>query len=618
MNAKVINPEYNHYEGLPDEYLLFNPLMDVPTHNKEKDELMEFWKICNEYFSPELGIKYLLRTNLYPFQMATIRAILAHKFPLILFTRGGGKTFILAVYAVYHAIMYPGTRIILVSASFRQSKLIFAEIQRMYDRSPLLRMISEDKPRISTDNCHYELLGSSIKALPLGTGTKIRGERGHVILADEFNSIPIEIFDIVVRGFGATESDPWVKTRERLLRAHQEGSKDVPKDHAMADLMIAEGNKIILSGTAGFKGGTFYQMFKQYSTIIRNGVRGRVEDYSDLFSEDELDEEIEIDCSDYCICRYTYEELPLNMQDVKLIENAKATMPMPLFEMEYMAKFADDTFGFFKPRDIEAATSKAPDGFGIMLNGKDKRHYVMGVDPARTVDRFAIAVIEVGQPNKIIYSWTAQNKPYSVGAMKMRDLMHEFNVIGIAIDPQGGGFAIEELLNTVEVMRGDSNKIYNFDDETPEAADGLKILYPFNFSSNWVDDANALLQKNIEDKVLMFPMKVDCSNSGGKVLEQRENAIYEIEEMKKELVAIEVTHTKTGRKHFDLAPPDPTKDVDGAIKHKDRYSALLLANYLASRMSVLNYDEKANAKKIYYSAYKHFGWSDDLINRTER
>ena len=609
---------YDHYTGLPQEDTLFNPLVDVPAKLKERDELTEIYKLCNEYYSPEFGIKYLLNTNLYPFQMATIRAILAHKFPLILFTRGGGKTFMLAVYAVYHAIMYPGSRIVLVSASFRQSKLIFAEIQRMWERSPLLQMIATDKPRISTDNCHFDLVGSTIKALPLGTGDKIRGERGHVILADEFNSIPIEVFDIVVRGFAATESDPWTKTRDRLLRAQREGSADLPQDHEMANAMISEGNKIILSGTAGFKGGTFYQIFKQYSTIISNGIHGRVEDYEALFEDCEIDSNIDIDCSDYCICRYTYQELPLGMQDVKLIENAKATMPLPLFKMEYMAQFADDTFGFFKPRDIEAATSKSPGGFGIVLKGSENRHYIMGVDPARTVDRFAIVVIELGQPNKVVYCWTAQNKPYSFGASKMRELMRHFNIIGIGIDPQGGGFAVEELINKSDVMKDKEKKIYPFDDDKPESQTGLKILYPFNFTSNWVDDANALLQKNIEDRVLMFPMAVDMSGSEKETFVAKDDVCYEILEMKKELIAIEVSHTKTGRKHFDLAPPDPTKDIDGIIKHKDRYSALLLANYLATRMNVLNYDEKEMARNIYYDTFKHFGWSNDLIKRLDR
>jgi hypothetical protein len=617
MNTHVIQPLYNHYQNLPNEDTLFNVLLDTSSTTKEIDELTEFYKMCNEYYSPEFGIKYLLGVNLYPFQMATVRAILGHKFPLILFTRGGGKTFMLAVYAVYHAIMHPGSRIVLVSASFRQSKLIFSEIQRIYDRSPLLRQISEDKPRISTDNCHYELVSSSIKALPLGTGDKIRGERGHVILADEFNSIPIEIFDIVVRGFAATESDPWMKTRERQLRKMREDAGELVEDNDMAELMLSEGNKVILSGTAGFKGGTFYKVYKQYATIIANGLKGRAGDYAELLTEVGLEEDMEVDARDYCISKYTYFELPAGMQDVKVIENARATMPLPLFNMEYMADFADDSLGFFKPRDVEAATCKPGKGHTVKVRGEGNRSYVMGVDPAKTHDRFAIIIIECGTPNKVIYCWTMdeiEKQTYTKGAQKIRELMRIFNITAIAMDEGGGGLAVEELLNTSGIMGPREAKLYRHDDDKPEANTGLKILHTFAFNPIWLDDANSLLQKNIEDKVLMFPRAQADDSLSGTTFQAHDDVAFEILEMKKELVSIEVTYTKTGKKQFNLAPPDPRKDIDGVVRHKDRYSALLLANYVTSRFDKLTYDNQTVARDIYNQSVKYMGWQEDVEN----
>lgn len=620
MLNTIINPMYDHYTNLPPTETLFNPLTDCSVHFKEQDELTEFYKLSNEFYSPEFGIKYLLGVNLYPFQMATIRLILGHKFPLILFARGGGKTFMLAVYAVYHAIMYPGSRIILVSASFRQSKLIFSEIQRIYDNAPLLRMISSDKPRISTDNCHYELLGSSIKALPLGTGDKIRGERGHVILADEFNSIPIEIFDIVVRGFAATESDPWMKSREAMLRMQRE-KDEIVEDDAMSEIMLAEGNKIVLSGTAGFKGGTFYQVYRQYATIIGQGIKGRAGDYGDLLEDAGLEEDIQVDCSDYCITKYTYFELPFKMQDRKIIENAKATMPLPLFEMEYMAEFADDSLGFFKPRDIESATSKT---FTVKIKGDRRRHYIMGVDPAKVHDRFAIVLIELGSPNKVVYCWTMDEgeRTFTRGAKQMRHLMRYFNVVAIAMDEGGGGLAVEELINTSEVMTIEENKIYRFDDETEESKLGIRNLYSFAFNPVWLDDANSLLQKNIQEKVIMFPKRqADDADFGEqkneRLFEKQDDCAFEILEMKRELVSIEVTHSRTGKKQFNLAPPDPKKDIDGIVRHKDRYSALLLANYVTSRMEQLNYDETAIAKDMFYDSVRFAGWAEDVMNLSD-
>ena len=128
----------------------------------------------------------------------------------------------------------------------------------------------------------------------------------------------------------------------------------------------------------------------------------------------------------------------------------------------------------------------------------------------------------------------------------------------------------------------------------------------FDFSSNWIDEANTLLQKNIEDRVLMFPYP----QVQGEFSEEKDEILFEINELKQELTAIEVTHTKSGKKHFDLAPPNIKKDSSGTVKHKDRYSALLLANYLANNFNKINVDEKAQQKSILNKSLEHCGWLD--------
>jgi len=1018
--SSIISPQYDHYFNLPEVSTLYNPLLDVPLYLQEEGELVEFYKLSNEYFSPEFGIKYLLGLELFPFQMAIVRAILAHKFPMLLLSRGAGKSFLLAIYAIYHSIMFPGSKIILVSASFRQAKIIFSEIHRIYDKSPLLQALSKDQPRVSTDHCHYEIGTSSIKALPLGQGGKIRGERSNVTLVDEFNDIPIEIFNVVIRGFSATESDPWNKSRQMLLE-QKNNTKKIASDQ---DMMISEGNKIILSGTAGFKGGTYYKMFSQYNKILANKVDGSVNNYKDIFKEDDFEEEYKIDYRDFCVVKYAYDELPGRLMDRKTIEHARITMPKFLFDMEYMCfkddtliitnngakkicninigdlvlthkgrfrkvmevlkhnykgtminyktwgynqsclvtnnhpywtgdnnwanisgikdyiklsnlkelnnkkfidlrdyvsdfierdnkifpkasqtilnnnqveeilssnenkkilanrynvclgtiyqiknkknyipktaipynlkldfnlglivgyyaaegsvgshgkttvfsldghvnfslelyvnqlssaisnvlgiepkrykrenlinitinqrlfaefikkicpglstnkmidpdilfsneefmkgvitgywngdghtslyssvtkassasinlacqiklllsyfgiasglnfvqtkqdmlvlgkkcaihdqysidmqgenaskfrkvfygqeikyintkkcyyndkdsslfllkdkeellydgmvynleveedhsyslfnatvhncKFADDTNGFFKMKDIESATAPF-NGFNVIIKGNEGKKYIIGVDPARTIDRFAICVIEMGTPNKVVYAWTCQNKPYSFAAEKIRKLTRAFDTKGIAIDQGGGGLAIEELLNKSDVMHGGDKKLYRFDDETFESNNGLKILHMFNFNSNWIDDANVLLQKNLEDRVIMFPYPQIRDFS-----DEEDDAQYEISQMKQELVSIEVTHTRTGKKHYDLAPPNISKDSSGTIKHKDRYSALLLANYLASRSNVITNDNKQEIKEMYRKSSMLGNWVENI------
>jgi hypothetical protein len=56
----------------------------------------------------------------------------------------------------------------------------------------------------------------------------------------------------------------------------------------------------------------------------------------------------------------------------------------------------------------------------------------------------------------------------------------------------------------------------------------------------------------------------------------------------------------THKKHFDLMPAAETKRMgDEVVRHKDRYSAFLMANYLATRFGKLNADDKAAARESY-------------------
>ena len=100
MNKRVFESDYEDFLGLPPKESLFNPLTDVYSHQKEDSELTEFYKLCSEYYSPAFGIKYLLNVRLFPYQISTILCMLKYKFPMLLFTRGGGKSFLLAVFGL--------------------------------------------------------------------------------------------------------------------------------------------------------------------------------------------------------------------------------------------------------------------------------------------------------------------------------------------------------------------------------------------------------------------------------------------------------------------------------------------------------------------------------------
>ena len=230
-----------------DENSLFNP-MDFIMEGADKDQLIEriAWLMMRpEYFS--FASKYVLNIDLAPMQSLLLYEMWNRKFPMLIGTRGMGKSFILSVYPLLRALFMPRRKIIVVGAAFRQSKVLFEYMDTIWKNAPVLRDLcgANSGPRRDVDRCVMHINQSTITCLPLGDGSKIRGQRANDIIADEFASIPRDIFENVVAGFAAVAASPIEKVKERAKKKKAEElgisldtDVDAPQDKS---------NQIILS-----------------------------------------------------------------------------------------------------------------------------------------------------------------------------------------------------------------------------------------------------------------------------------------------------------------------------------------------------------------------------------
>jgi hypothetical protein len=574
MPTAIIQPDY-WYANRVDENLLRNPLTDADCMVTEVDNPLS--EICAlSFYSLPWACKYILGTEIAPYQAAFLYTLWTRKYPLLLASRGASKTFTLGMYALLRALYQQGSKIIIVSSSFRQAKRPFEEMERIFNRAPLLRSAINTTPKHSNDCWYFNVGESVIKALPLGDGGKIRGERASVVIIDEVDEVDPEVFHVVVRGFAATQLDPMDKVREAARRRRDglEPAKRKP----------GEGNQIIIAGTAGFTEGNFHKMFTQYNKIIDYQIQGYgyepeiVEALGSDFGD------IYIDKKDYGVIELPWRYVPEGILDREMVSQARLTMSDMLFDMEYNCKFGDTSHGFFSHKAIEAATAKGPEAFGIEVAGAPDRAYALGLDPARTGDAFGFVIVEIGHPHKIVYVHTNINVAFSDNVQKVRELLRRFNIVRIGIDAGGGGLTIRDMLVLEELMREGDRAIYEIeaDDQTRP---GDYILQMINFAPKWIEEANFLLQKNIEDKRIMFPSRVISQkhyNTEGAIDETEADQVFEeIINCKKELYQISVSQTAHGFKHFDINPSLEAKKRKMRAR-KDRYSALLIANYVAN------------------------------------
>jgi hypothetical protein len=337
-------------------------------------------------------------------------------------------------------------------------------------------------------------------------------------------------------------------------------------------------------------------MYQSYLDIIKEKTEG------EIATEEGIVEQI--DYKDYSVITLPYDAIPPTFMDMAQILNAKKTMHPYLFDMEYGAKFCGTSNGFFPMIDIENATAgnivKTEDGmakkdeshkpiknpyFSVELSGDDGI-YVMGADPARENDNFAVAIIKiVGSDYRLVYvdAWRRRDWGYSTD--RIRELMNCFNVQRIVLDKGGGGDTIYDLLRD-EKYRGGEPPVLCHDDEDDLKLQGIHILEMVNFRNyEWYNNANFDMQGDIHHRRLLFPYNGQTEEITQKYWdnsEQLQDCLENIQECRAETSQIEISSTAGGKNHFDL--PKSVLDAQrlgNAVVRKDRYSALLLAAYAA-------------------------------------
>lgn len=470
--------------------------------------------------------------------------------------------------------------------------------------------------------------------------TKIRGQRASIVIADEFASVPVAIFETVIRGFGAVSKDPVIKL---IQEARIDGMKSIGIWSGVEDAEdeLVMGNQTIISGTAYYAFNHFYSYWKRYKGIVDSmgDPRKLEEAFQGKIPED-------FNWKDYSVIRIPASRLPKGFMDKRQLAQAKATVHSGTYSMEYQAEFISDSNGFFKRSLIESCVVGRPNDpivreqgevrFHCITKGDPKLRYVMAIDPASEKDNLSITILELHNDHRrIVYQWTTTRARYKAkfkkgiakegdyyryACRKIRDLMKLFNIERIAVDSQGGGVAIIEGLQDKEKLEPGESPIYPVvvegEEKETDYLAGEHTLEVINFAkAEWVRDANHGMRKDFEDKVLLFPefnsallgMAIEEDKLSGRIDVEKiqdeiadskyrgeeqvgslydtlEDSIMEIEELKDELATI--VHSQTGASLRDRWDTPETKGEGGkkGRLRKDRYSSLLMANMVARTM----------------------------------
>lgn len=507
------------------------------------DELLTKGKQLIEFYRahPCTAAYELLGVDLAPIQRMVFRDMWFKNYVIAVAGRGFGKTFLLGTLAALSCLLYPGYRVGLIAPVFRQSKMIFAEIEKLYDQSSILREASAKKPTNASDRSFLKFksvagkTASYVEALPLGDGNKIRGSRFYLILVDELAQVPDQTLDMVVRPMGATSLAPMERVR-KLEEQHRLIKAGLAQE---SDFVAGKVNKMVMTSSGYYK---FNHMWR------------RMQDHWKMMNEAEAKGEE----SEYSVWQVPYWDLPDGFLDKKNIAEAKRIMSGHEYRMEYEAAMVSDSEGFFKASLLDSCTIDS--GFSLVYKGNSKKSYIMGVDPNQGgADSCGVIISEMGKPNRIVNAIELKTKTTQELTKSIQSLADQYNVLRIFMDKGGGGKAIMDLL---EEGYGGKEPILDRTNADNVHKDGRHILEMVNFNPTWIADANFTTKAMLEDGSLRFP---ELSVTADDMMAKHYNNITTL---KSQLLSIVVTQTASGLLHFDT----PTKNMK-----KDLYSALILA-----------------------------------------
>lgn len=166
--------------------------------------VLEGAALWGAYFrqNPEIFAEQYLHLRLRRFQKILLHMMFWSTVFVFIACRGIGKTFLSAIYCVIRCILWPGTKICIASGTRGQAINVLEKI--LYELKPLspelCAEINEKETQVNGTNAIIVFKNSStIKVVTARDSA--RGNRGHVLLLDEFRLMPKDVVDTVLKKF---------------------------------------------------------------------------------------------------------------------------------------------------------------------------------------------------------------------------------------------------------------------------------------------------------------------------------------------------------------------------------------------------------------------------------
>ena len=186
-----------------------NTMTETEVRQAAIDKTMQAVNLWASFYrsNPHRFAKDYLGLNLDMFQQIILCMMFKDANSIYLASRGGGKSFLIAVFCVCYAILYPDSRICLASKTRKQATEIIDKVNEiLMPMSENLRSeISE--VQINQTNAFISFMNGSRMVVVTAT-ENARHNRATVLVVDEFRMVDKNTIDTVLRKFLTSQRHP--------------------------------------------------------------------------------------------------------------------------------------------------------------------------------------------------------------------------------------------------------------------------------------------------------------------------------------------------------------------------------------------------------------------------
>ena len=367
------------------------------------------------YYIDEFAID-ILHLELFTFQRVILRAMARGQFSCLIACRGLGKSWIVCVFYICMAILYPNIKLGIASGNSQQARnVIIQKLKGELSKNETIAREINFPIKTSADDCYGEFKnGSEIRAITLAQdrgGDSARSWRFNAILIDEARLVKDDIIETILI--------PMTKTKRANALKWKQNEK----------------GKVIFISSAYLKTSGLYQRFKYHFEQMTSGNKAymsmcfpyQVGIQAGLFDKEDIEQ-----------------------------ERSKPTMTTDKFAYEYEGVFVGSSGESYYPYEL-TNKCRTLDRCELFQPKKSTSTYVIthdvAVSTASNSDNACTHVIKLklkpdGTYHKqVVYTKVVNGMPLNKQRDMLRELIHiKFpNTEKLVVDAQGVGAGLSTM-----------------------------------------------------------------------------------------------------------------------------------------------------------------------------